>query len=127
MARDLFRKSWDRLQNYLYVFSEQEDAFALLIDGLFPGDNDLDAAARNALSFEAKGMFLALDDIREAGREKLLKVCKSFEIRREKLFLKQSIRVYMKYPTIGRLSFVICVCRMRSRRMRSSFSAMTGS
>eukprot|EP01041_Mallomonas_annulata_P003732 gene3732-7415_t len=73
IERDVFRKNWDRFQSYLYVFSEQEDAFALLIQGLFPSNDPLDEAARQALSFEAKGIFLALDDLREAGREQQIR------------------------------------------------------
>mmetsp|Transcript_19667 Transcript_19667/g.19762 ORF Transcript_19667/g.19762 Transcript_19667/m.19762 type:complete len:325 (-) Transcript_19667:21-995(-) len=73
IERDVFRKSWDRLQSYLYIFSEQEDAFAYLIEGLFPSDNELDRSARAALSFEAKAIYLALDDLRQAGRNQQIK------------------------------------------------------
>lgn len=65
IERDVFSMKWDKLQSYLYTFSEQENAFASLIDGLFPSDNDLDKVARIALSFEAKGIFVALEDLRE--------------------------------------------------------------
>ena len=68
--RDLFQKNWDNLQVYLYTFADQENAFANLIDGLFPSNDKLDRAAREALSFEAKSMFLALDDLREAAKLK---------------------------------------------------------
>jgi len=71
--RDLFSKNWENLQVYLYTFADQEEAFANLIDGLFPSTDRLDATAREAMSFEAQTMFLALDDLREAakdGREK---------------------------------------------------------
>ena len=68
--RDLFQKNWDNLQVYLYTFADQENAFADLIDGLFPSNDRLDQAAREALSFEAKSMFLALDDLREAAKLK---------------------------------------------------------
>jgi len=68
--RDLFAKNWDNLQVYLYTFADQENAFVALIDGLFPSDDKLDKAARAALSFEARSMFIALDDLREAARNK---------------------------------------------------------
>lgn len=68
--RDLFQKNWDNLQVYLYTFADQENAFANLIDSLFPSNDKLDRAAREALSFEAKSMFLALDDLREAAKLK---------------------------------------------------------
>ena len=74
LERDLFRQDWDRFQDYIYAFSEQDDAFALLMEGLFPSDSDIDKAARDALIFEAKEMFVALDDLREASIEHRFKV-----------------------------------------------------
>lgn len=68
IQRDLFSKNWENLQVYLYTFAEQEDAFAALIDGLFPAADRLDSTARESLSFEARSMFVALDDLREASR-----------------------------------------------------------
>ena len=66
--RDLFAKNWDNLQVYLYTFADQEDAFAALIEGLFPNNDPLDKSAREAMAFEAQSMFLALDDLRDAAR-----------------------------------------------------------
>lgn len=66
--RDLFAKNWDNLGVYLYTFADQEDAFATLIEGLFPNNDPLDKSAREAMSFEAQSMFLSLDDLREAAR-----------------------------------------------------------
>lgn len=70
IERDLFAKNWDNLQVYLYTFADQENAFVALIDGLFPSDDKLDQTAREALSFEARSMFIALDDLREAAKNK---------------------------------------------------------
>lgn len=52
--RDLFTKNWANLQIYIYTFADQENAFATLIDNLFPNNDSLDKAAREALSFEAQ-------------------------------------------------------------------------
>lgn len=71
--RDLFERNWENLEVYLYTFAEQNDAFATLIQGLFPSDNELDKSARDAMSFEAQTMFLALDDLREAAVNKNFK------------------------------------------------------
>ncbi|KAJ1432525.1 hypothetical protein B484DRAFT_447753 [Ochromonadaceae sp. CCMP2298] len=67
--RDLFAKNWDNLQVYLYTFAEQEEAFALLIDQLFPTNDALDSYERGALKFEAQSMFVSLDDLREAAKD----------------------------------------------------------
>lgn len=66
--RDLFNRNWENLQVYLYTFADQEDAFVGLINGLFPNNDPLDSAARQALSYEAQSMFLNLDDLREAAK-----------------------------------------------------------
>lgn len=68
VERDLFEKNWENLQVYIYTFADQENAFATLIDNLFPNNDPLDTAAREALSFEAQSTFLALDDLREAAK-----------------------------------------------------------
>ena len=52
---------------YIYTFADQETSFAKLIDNLFPNNDPLDKAAREALSFEAQSVFLALDDLRVSG------------------------------------------------------------
>ena len=67
--RDLFKKDWGNLQVYIYTFAEQEDAFVTLIENLFPSNDELDKSARDALSFEARSMFLALDELREAAKD----------------------------------------------------------
>ena len=69
VERDLFTKNWANLQVYIYTFADQETSFATLIDNLFPNNDPLDKAAREALSFEAQSMFLALDDLREAAKD----------------------------------------------------------
>ena len=51
---------------YLYTFADQEASFADLIDGLFPAEDPLDTVAREALSFEARSIFLNLEELREA-------------------------------------------------------------
>lgn len=67
--RDVFNKNWNKLVSYLNIFTEQENAFANLINGLFPGDGDLDKAGRDELKLEAQTMFLAIDDLREAAKD----------------------------------------------------------
>lgn len=64
--RDLFSQKWSSVCVYLDTISEQEDAFVDLIDNLFPSKESIDIAARNSMDFEAKSMFLALDDLRDA-------------------------------------------------------------
>ena len=71
--RDLFSRQWENLQVYLYTFAEQESSFATLIEQLFPNNDDLDQSAREALSFEAKSMFLSLDELREAAKDRVFK------------------------------------------------------
>lgn len=68
--RDLALRNWDQLAVYLYTFTEQESSFAALIDGLFPADDILDNSARTALTFEAQSMFLTLEDLKDAARNK---------------------------------------------------------
>lgn len=67
---NVFSQKWDKLQPYLFTFSEQDKDFALLISQLFPNADELDATAREALSFEARSIFLALDDLKEACKDK---------------------------------------------------------
>lgn len=69
IERDVFRTNWFRIPSYLFVIGEQDDAFAALIDGLYPASDELDSAARDALIFEAKTIFLSLDELREAVRD----------------------------------------------------------
>jgi hypothetical protein len=40
--RDILDRNWKNLQIYLITFAEQEDAFAALIDGLFPTTDPID-------------------------------------------------------------------------------------
>jgi hypothetical protein len=67
---NIFLRKWTKLSPYLYTFSEQDKDFALLISQLFPNTDALDASAREALSFEARSIFLALDDLKEAAKDK---------------------------------------------------------
>lgn len=69
--RELFLKNWDNLQIYLNVITMQDEEFALLIDELFPSDDDLDKSARGSMLFEAQTIYLALDDLREASKDGL--------------------------------------------------------
>lgn len=69
--RELFLKNWENLQIYLNVITLQDTEFALLIDELFPSENELDKFARDSMLFEAQTMFLALDDLREASKDGL--------------------------------------------------------
>jgi len=64
--RDLFSQKWTSVCVYLDTISEQENAFVDLIDNLFPSKEAIDVAARDSMEFEAKSMFLALDDLRDA-------------------------------------------------------------
>jgi hypothetical protein len=59
--RDLLTKNWKNLQVYLYTFSEQENAFAALVEGLFPTKDPIDKAAKEALSFQ--GQFIDIKNI----------------------------------------------------------------
>lgn len=67
--RYLFSKDWDKLNVFLNTFAQQENAFANLMDGLFPANDDLDRTAREELGFEAQWMFLAIDDLTEASKD----------------------------------------------------------
>ena len=67
--RDIQMKNWDNLQVYLFTFAEQEKSFSLLIDGLFPAEDDLDTAARTALSYQAQQTFILLDQLREYAKD----------------------------------------------------------
>lgn len=98
IERDLFSKNWDNLQVYLYTFAEQENAFAILIDFIFPENTKLDQSEREALSAEAKAMFLALDDLREAAKYKQFKAA---EISYAKLLLSYDrfLKAGDLYPT----------------------------
>jgi hypothetical protein len=68
--RDLYNKNWNGVMIYLNTFEEKKDNFISLITDLFPGDDDLDTSAREAMSYETKSMFLALHEFREAIKEK---------------------------------------------------------
>lgn len=45
----------------------------LLSNNFSPNNDDLDKSAREALSFEAKSMFLSLDELREAAKDRVFK------------------------------------------------------
>ena len=47
--RDLFNRNWNQLLVYLCTFSEQDQAFALLINELFPNADPLDESARQGM------------------------------------------------------------------------------
>lgn len=64
--RDLFSQKWSSVCVYLDTISEQVDAFVDLIDNLFPSKEAIDIAACESMEFEAKSIFLAIDDLRDA-------------------------------------------------------------
>ena len=71
--RDLFSKRWDNVIVYLNTFSEQEDAFANIANNLYPNtENPVELAANDALQYEAKAMFSALEKLREAIRDRVV-------------------------------------------------------
>ena len=67
--RDIQTKNWENLQVYLFTFAEQEKSFSTLIDGLFPSEDELDTAARIALSYQAQQTFILLDQLREYAKD----------------------------------------------------------
>jgi hypothetical protein len=67
--RELFNKDWDNLLIYLNIITEQDEEFALLIDNLFPSDDLLDASTREAMTYEAQSLYLALDDLKKAAKD----------------------------------------------------------
>eukprot|EP01031_Cornospumella_fuschlensis_P040440 gene40440-49288_t len=70
LERDLFNQNWKTVQVFLTTLSEQEDTFSLLTSYLFPTDSPPDVAVREAMTFESQTIFYALDDFREAARDK---------------------------------------------------------
>lgn len=77
--RDLFSKRWDNVIVYLNTFSEQEDAFANIADNLYPSTVDpVEIAANDALQYEAKVMFSALEKLREAVRDRVVIVAEKY-------------------------------------------------
>lgn len=68
--RELFRKDWDNLFIYLNVITEQDEEFATLIDGLFPSQDPLDRITRESMAIEAQALYLALDELKEATKNK---------------------------------------------------------
>merc|ERR1711988_737758 len=70
VERDIFNKEWRYVPGFLGVFGEQEEAFVKLIEGLYPTSSVSDRASREGLSYEAKKMFIELDNLREAAKYK---------------------------------------------------------
>ncbi len=68
VERNLFEKKFDKMLEYLYVIQEQDQAFAILIENLFPTMDPPDIAARESLRFEGKSIFYYTDLLREAAR-----------------------------------------------------------
>lgn len=70
VERDIFQKEWKYVPGFIGVFGEQEEAFVKLIEGLYPSSSVSDRSSREALSYEAKKMFIELDNLREAAKYK---------------------------------------------------------
>jgi hypothetical protein len=67
--RDLFAHKWDKVLVYLSTVSDQENAFVDLIDNLYPSNDPVESAAKSCMHFEAKSLFLSLDNLRKACQE----------------------------------------------------------
>mmetsp|Transcript_21747 Transcript_21747/g.37389 ORF Transcript_21747/g.37389 Transcript_21747/m.37389 type:complete len:325 (-) Transcript_21747:849-1823(-) len=76
IERYLFAEEYRYLGGFFGVFAEQEDALVALIDGLFPSASPADTSAREAMEYEARAMFLALEDLREAAKDRQEKKAK---------------------------------------------------
>ena len=77
--RDLFAKKYDNVLVYLNTISEQEDSFSDLIYNLYPNNENLiEISAKDALIFEGKAMFLALDNLREACVDKRINAAEKY-------------------------------------------------
>lgn len=74
IERNVFEKNFDLVQTYLNVIVDQEDAFAILIDKLFPNDTPVEAAYRSHMTFQAQKLFTVADDLREAVKDNKAKV-----------------------------------------------------
>eukprot|EP00640_Fibrocapsa_japonica_P001440 CAMPEP_0113935056 /NCGR_PEP_ID=MMETSP1339-20121228/2274_1 /TAXON_ID=94617 /ORGANISM="Fibrocapsa japonica" /LENGTH=385 /DNA_ID=CAMNT_0000937069 /DNA_START=80 /DNA_END=1237 /DNA_ORIENTATION=- /assembly_acc=CAM_ASM_000762 len=70
----IYEERWPLMGGFLGVFSEQEDQFVNLIDGLFPSNSPLDTISRESMQYEAQRMFLALDELREAAKLKQVRI-----------------------------------------------------
>lgn len=66
MERDIFARKWGTLMEYVKVFTQQEAAFAALVESSFGTAEAYDRDATAALEFEAGRIFLALDDMADA-------------------------------------------------------------
>ncbi|KAG5176905.1 hypothetical protein JKP88DRAFT_350886 [Tribonema minus] len=88
-------KNWGYLQGFLGVFSEQEENFVDLIDGLYPTESPADKSSREAMQYEAQNVFLALDDLNTASRYKRAKAA-------EKSFVKLAL-AYDRFLKAGGL------------------------
>ena len=69
LERSIVSREWRSAMVYAYTFAEQDGAFVALIDGLFPSDDALDGATREALTYEAREMFLAVDSVLDAAKK----------------------------------------------------------
>jgi hypothetical protein len=67
--RDIRSTNWKGLEAYLQTALEQDQAFALLIDSLFPSNDELDVVTREAMSFEAQSLYLNLENLVDAAVE----------------------------------------------------------
>lgn len=68
MEWNIVKGEWARVLVYAYTFAEQDSAFVALTDGLFPSADSLDTATRAALTYEAREMFLAIDQLIDAAK-----------------------------------------------------------
>mmetsp|Transcript_3342 Transcript_3342/g.5199 ORF Transcript_3342/g.5199 Transcript_3342/m.5199 type:complete len:319 (+) Transcript_3342:65-1021(+) len=63
-------RNWSYLTGFLGVFSQFENEFVDLIDGLYLTDDPVYAASRETMQNEAENLFLALDDLNQAAQLK---------------------------------------------------------
>jgi hypothetical protein len=68
LERNIVTKDWNKVLIYSYTFAEQDNSFVTLIDGLFPSNDALDKATRAALTYEAREMFNAIDNLLDAAK-----------------------------------------------------------
>jgi len=59
---------------FIISSARQDESFENLVEGLFPANNALDSAAREALSYEAQQMYLWLDKLRDEAKDQNLNV-----------------------------------------------------
>jgi hypothetical protein len=66
IERSIFARKWETINEYIKVFARQESAFVSLVENAFPSDAAYDREATAALTYEARAIFLYLDDLVDA-------------------------------------------------------------